>query len=138
MEGREDRRKETREGEWASKLIKLLWIKNSVWERNYGKMPDAVSFPTGSRSTGAGTGTDGWIEFLQREEKESDNDTRAAEEPFIMRVYNIFFLFIKFAALIAALIFSISCKKNQIRAGSLISISKGELDYTCVSGKGGR
>lgn len=55
MEGRE----ETREGEWASKLIKLLWIKYSVWECNYGKMPDAVSFPTESSRAGAATGVDG-------------------------------------------------------------------------------
>lgn len=54
-----ERGEETREGEWASKLIKLLWIKNSVWECNYAEMPDAVSFPTESCSAGVGTGMDG-------------------------------------------------------------------------------
>lgn len=117
-------REETREGEWASKLIKLLWIKNSVWECNYGEMPDAVSFPTESRRAGAGTGIDGWKAW--RKNNKTNNDTRAAEESFMMRVCIFFFIFIyEILCSHEALISSISCKKNKIRAGSLISISKG-------------
>lgn len=85
MEGRE----ETREGERAFKLIKLLWIKNSVWECNYGKMPDAVSFPTESRRAGAGAGRDGWKAGREKGKK-NNNDTRAAEESFMMRVCDFY------------------------------------------------
>lgn len=72
MEGRE----ETRKGEWASKLIKLLWIKNSVWECNYIKMPDAVSLPTESRRAGAGTHIDGWKAWREKKKRTMTQELR--------------------------------------------------------------
>lgn len=79
MEGRE----ETREGEWASKLIKLLWIKNSVWGCNYSKMPDAVSFSHWELEHW-GKHRVGWMDGRHEEkETKNNNNTRAAKESFI-------------------------------------------------------
>lgn len=54
----------------------------------------------------------------------------------MMHACIFYFIYLFFSRTHEASNSRISCKKNKIRTGSLISISKGELDYTCVSGKG--
>lgn len=95
MEGRE----EAREGEWPSKLIKLLWIKNSVWECNYGEMPDAVSFPTEGCSAGVGTGMDGWMEGMEREKTRQQQQQHKSCGGIFYDACVHFYFFIFFPAL---------------------------------------